>query len=51
MFALYYTIVSLAALLNTTAGGDPGFKVRGGGAPEKKLRRAEGNAKNFGYFV
>ena len=27
-----------------TAGADPGFQVRGGGAHLKKLRRAEGGA-------
>ena len=31
------------------SGEDPGFQVRG--AHLKKLRRAEGGAKNFGYFV
>ena len=31
------------------SGADPGFKVRGGHL--KKLRRAEGGAKMFGYFV
>jgi hypothetical protein len=30
------------------AGADPGFQVRG--AHLKKLRRAEGGAKNFGVF-
>ena len=30
-------------------GADPGFQVRGG-ANFKKLRRAEGGAKNFGVF-
>jgi hypothetical protein len=29
-------------------GADPGFQVRGGAL--KKLRRAEGGAKNFGVF-
>ena len=31
------------------SGADPGFQVRGG-AHLKKLRRAEGGAKNFGVF-
>jgi hypothetical protein len=31
------------------SGADPGFQVRGGGHL-KKLRRAEGGAKNFGVF-
>jgi hypothetical protein len=31
-------------------GADPGFQVRGGGAHLKKLRRAEGGAKNLGVF-
>ena len=42
----------------TQPGADPGFQVRGGGALKKiapsgggkKLRRAEGGAKNFGVF-
>ena len=33
-----------------SAGVDPGFQVRGG-ARLKKLHRAEGGAKNFGYLV
>jgi hypothetical protein len=32
------------------AGADPGFQVRGGGGHLKKLRRAEGGAKNFGVI-
>ena len=32
-----------------TATADPGFQVRGG-RNKKKLRRAEGGAKNFGVF-
>ena len=31
------------------SGADPGFQVRG--AHLKKLRRAEGGAKNFGVFL
>jgi hypothetical protein len=31
-------------------GAYPGFQVRGGGEHLKKLRRAEGGAKNFGVF-
>ena len=36
----------------TQPGADPGFQLRGGegGAHLKKLRRAEGGAKNFGVF-
>jgi hypothetical protein len=32
------------------SGADPGFQVGGGGGALKKLRRAEGGAKNFGVF-
>ena len=32
-----------------SAGVDPGFQVRGGAL--KKMHRAEGGAKNFGYLV
>ena len=31
-------------------GVDPGFQIRGGGAHLKKLRRAEGGAKNVGVI-
>jgi hypothetical protein len=34
--------------LITFTGADPGFQVRG--AHLKKMRRAEGGAKNFGVF-
>ena len=37
-------------MMNLSTGADPGFKVRGGGAHLKKLRRAEGGAKMFGVF-
>jgi hypothetical protein len=36
--------------IHTTAGADPGFQVRGGGAHLKKLRRAEEGAKMLGVF-
>ena len=36
-------------ILRLISGADPGFQVRGG-ANLKKLRRAEGGAKNFGVF-
>jgi hypothetical protein len=39
-------IIELVLVLN--AGTDPEFQVRG--AHLKKLRRAEGGAKNFGVF-
>jgi hypothetical protein len=32
------------------AGADPGFQVGGGNAHLKKLRQAEGGAKNVGVF-
>jgi hypothetical protein len=32
------------------SGADPGFQVRGGGGPLKKLRRTEGGLKFFGVF-
>jgi hypothetical protein len=35
----------------TQPGADPGFQVRGGGGPLKKLRRAGGGGKILGYFV
>ena len=41
MFYWYFIIYN--------AGADPGFQDRGG-AHLKKLRRAEGGAKNFGVF-
>ena len=36
-------------LVTISAGADPGFQVKGGGAL-KKLRRAEGGAKMFAVF-
>ena len=35
---------------NSFTGADPGFKVRGGGAHLKKLRRAKEGAKIWGVF-
>jgi hypothetical protein len=35
--------------MRSCTGADPGFQVRGG-AHFKKMRRAEGGAKNFGVF-
>ena len=39
------------APLWSQTGAGPGFQVRGGGAHLKKLHRAEGGAKFWGYFV
>ena len=40
---------NISVFLLLITGADPGFQVRGG-ANLKKLRRAEGGAKNFGVF-
>jgi hypothetical protein len=40
--------VTLIMYILRSIGADPGFQVRG--AQLKKLRRAEGRAKNFGVF-
>jgi hypothetical protein len=39
---------NISVLLGLISGADPGFQVRG--AHFKKLRRAEGGAKNVGVF-
>ena len=41
--------MDMCAYTKHNTGADPGFQDRGG-AHLKKLRRAEGGAKNFGVF-
>jgi hypothetical protein len=41
-------LITTVIVIEWFSGADPGFKVRG--AHLKKLRRAEGGAKNFGVF-
>ena len=50
MFRIIAFIIKTLFTLSYT-GADPGFQVRGGGGALKKMRRAEGGAKNVGVFT